>query len=86
MTDAEKPRVDAANVRKIIDFKPTPRNHRQIFLVQDKGGEKAISRRQSSRRLNMVRSVPLPSGIASLRPSNPNPLQANQTQRHLHQR
>ncbi|KAF5564028.1 speckle-type POZ [Fusarium phyllophilum] len=37
--DAEKPRVDAANVRKIIDFKPTPRHSRQIFLVQDKDGQ-----------------------------------------------
>ncbi|KAF5720622.1 hypothetical protein FMUND_4070 [Fusarium mundagurra] len=40
MTDAEKPRVDAANVREIINFKPTPRNGRQILLVEAKSGRK----------------------------------------------
>ncbi|KAG5802365.1 hypothetical protein H9Q71_013051 [Fusarium xylarioides] len=39
VADAEKPRVDAANVREIIDFKPTPRHGRQIFLVQGKDGQ-----------------------------------------------
>ncbi|RBQ74048.1 hypothetical protein FVER14953_20391 [Fusarium verticillioides] len=38
MADAEKPRVDSANVRKIIDFKPTPRHGRQILLVEANSG------------------------------------------------
>ncbi|RFN43227.1 hypothetical protein FIE12Z_12537, partial [Fusarium flagelliforme] len=39
MAGAKKPRVNAADVSKILDFKPTPRRHRQIFLVLDKQGQ-----------------------------------------------